>query len=149
MTWGFIFEWERVELTMRQTFSESDSRNWTVEFVVNFAIQKSVFRIWRLDRSPLIRATIKPNECATFKSWNSFSLRRLQRARGDLKINDESTPFLFRTNSYAAKVPVAGVETVIEMGTGHPRDDITAESKMTINDVLRSIRHIEIECGYR
>ena len=47
MTQGFIFEWKRVNSTMQQTFSESapDSRNWTVKFVVDFAIQRSVFRI--------------------------------------------------------------------------------------------------------
>ena len=152
MTWGFIFEWKRVDLTMRQTFSESgyDSLNWTVEFVVDFNIQKSVFRIWRLGRCPLLSAIIKPeNECTTFESWNDFSLRRFQRARGYLKIDDKSTPFSFRTNSSAAKVRIAGVETPIGMSKGHYRDDITAESKMAIYDILPSICHIMIEFGYR
>ena len=68
MTWGFIFEWKRVDWTMRQTFSQSgyDSLNRTVEFLVNFAIQNSIFRIWRLGRFPLLIATIKPeNKCTT------------------------------------------------------------------------------------
>ena len=145
MTWAFICKWKRVDLKMRQTFSESgyDSLNRTVKFMVDFAIQNSVFRIGRLGLCPLLSATIKPaNECTTFESWNGFSLRRLQRARGYLKIDDKSTPFSFRTNPSAAKVQVAGVGTAIEMGKGHPRDDITAESKMAIYDIFLSICHI-------
>ena len=57
--------------------------------------------------------------------------------------------FSFRTNSSAAKVRDDGVDTAIEMGKGHPRDDITAESKMAIYDILPSICHIMIEFGYR
>ena len=40
-------------------------------------------------------------------------------------------------------------ETTIEMGKGHPRDDITAESKMDIYDILPSICHIMIGFGFR
>ena len=101
------------------------------------------------ENTPMLELLVGGSLECTFESCNGFSLRRLQRAREYLKIDDKSTPFSFRTNSSAAKVQVAGVETVIEMGKGHPKDDITAESKIAIYNILLSICHIMIEIGYR
>ena len=69
-------------------------------------------------------------------------LKGLRKALGYLEIDDESTPFSFRTNSRVSKVRVAKVGMVIGMDRRHPRGDITSESKRAIYDILRYIHYI-------
>ena len=69
-------------------------------------------------------------------------LKGLRKALGYLEIHDTSTSFSYRTNSRVSKVRGAKVGMVIGMDRGHPRGDITSESKLAIYDILRYIHYI-------
>ena len=69
-------------------------------------------------------------------------LQALKKAMGYLEIDDKSMPFSFSTNSCISKVRIAEVGMVIGMDHGHPRGDITSESKLAISDSLRYIHDI-------